>query len=143
MELLKSWAHHGGVVRRYRHVSASTGTAMSFVVFLPAQALGEQARRVPVIYFLAGLECTDETFAMKGGAFAHAAKAGVAFVCPDTSPRGAGVPGEAESWDFGVGAGFYIDATQAPWSAHWRMFSYVTSEVPALVAAHLPIDPCM
>lgn len=143
MELLKSWAHHGGVVRRYRHASASTGTAMSFVVFLPAQALAEPARSVPAIYFLAGLECTDETFAMKGGAFSHAAKAGVAFVCPDTSPRGAGVPGEAESWDFGVGAGFYVDATQPPWSAHWRMFSYVTSELPALVTTHLPIDAGM
>ena len=136
MELIKSWAHHGGAVRRYRHASASTGTPMSFLVFLPPQALGDSAK-VPAIYFLAGLECTDETFAMKGGAFAQAAKAGVAFICPDTSPRGAGIPGESDSWDFGVAAGFYVDAAQAPWSANYRMFSYVTVELPELVNAHL------
>jgi S-formylglutathione hydrolase len=138
MEQLKSCAHHGGLMRRFRHASTCTGTPMTFSVFIPPAALG--GAKVPAIYFLAGLECTDETFAMKAGAFAHAARAGVAMICPDTSPRGAGVAGESESWDFGVGAGFYVDATAPPWSSNWRMYSYVTAELLLLVSAHLPID---
>jgi S-formylglutathione hydrolase len=95
----------------------------------------------PVLTWLAGLTCTEETFLIKAGAIAHAAAAGLMLVAPDTSPRGHQVPGEADAWDFGVGAGFYLDATQSPWSANWRMESYVAAELPALIAGYFPADP--
>ena len=96
--------------------------------------------RLPLVVFLAGLTCTEETFAMKAGAQRVAAELGLALLMPDTSPRGAGVPGEADAWDFGVGAGFYLDATEAPWSRHWRMESWIVEELLPLVGAHLPVD---
>jgi S-formylglutathione hydrolase len=106
-------------------------------VFLPPQA---EAQRVPVLYWLSGLTCTEENFIVKAGAQRVAAELGLALVVPDTSPRGLKIPGESESYDFGLGAGFYIDATQAPWSRGYRMYSYVTKELPQLVAAEFPVD---
>jgi len=125
----------GGTVGFYRHASEACGGDMRFGVFVPPRAREHQ---VPVLYYLAGLTCTEDTFLIKGGAQRLAAELGVMLVAPDTSPRGAGFPGEAESWDFGVGAGFYLDATQAPWSSRYRMGTYVTKELPALIAAHFP-----
>ncbi|KWF82498.1 S-formylglutathione hydrolase [Burkholderia diffusa] len=137
LELVSSHACHGGEQRFYRHDSKAIGLPMKFSVYLPPQAAHG---RVPALFYLAGLTCTEETFAIKGGAQQYAAQHGLALVMPDTSPRGAGVPGETDAWDFGVGAGFYVDATQAPWSTHYRMESYVTGELRELVAAELPID---
>lgn len=111
---------------------------MRFAVFQPPQA---RARTVPVLYYLAGLTCTEETFMIKGGAQRAAAELGLMLVAPDTSPRETRYPGDAESWDFGLGAGFYVDATEKPWSGAYRMESYVAAELPALIAAHFPADP--
>jgi len=111
---------------------------MRFAVFEPPQA---RHGRVPVLYYLAGLTCTEETFMIKAGAQRLAAELGVMLVAPDTSPRQARVPGDDASWDFGLGAGFYVDATQAPWSAHYRMYGYVTRELPAVVAGNFAADP--
>jgi len=111
---------------------------MRFGVFLPPQA---EVRTVPVLYWLSGLTCTEENFIVKAGAQRVAAELGLAIVVPDTSPRGLKIPGEAESYDFGLGAGFYVDATQAPWSRGYRMYSYVASELPRLVEADFPVDP--
>ncbi len=133
--LLSEHRCFGGTVGFYRHASEACGGDMRFGLFVPPQA---RERKVPVLYYLAGLTCTEDTFLIKGGAQRLAAELGVMLVAPDTSPRGAGYPGEAESWDFGVGAGFYLDATQAPWSARYRMGTYVTKELPALIAAHFP-----
>jgi S-formylglutathione hydrolase len=135
LELISEHACFGGVQRFYRHDSAAIGLPMRFSVFLPAQA---QDGPVPALFYLAGLTCTEETFMTKAGAQRHAARAGMMLVAPDTSPRGAGVPGEADHWDLGVGAGFYVDATEAPWSAHYRMYTYVL-ELHALVRAHFPV----
>lgn len=111
---------------------------MKFSVYLPPQA---KTDRVPVLYFLSGLTCTEENFMVKAGAQQFAAKHGLLLVVPDTSPRGAGIPGEDDSWDFGTGAGFYLDATQEPWRSHYNMYRYVTQELPALIAAQFPIRP--
>jgi S-formylglutathione hydrolase len=111
---------------------------MRFGVFLPPQA---KAHPVPVLYWLSGLSCTEENFIVKAGAQGVAAQLGLAVVVPDTSPRGLKIPGEGESYDFGVGAGFYLDATQPPWSRGYRMYSYVTRELPRLIEANFPIDP--
>ncbi len=127
-----------GVQGYYSHASSEIGLDMRFSVYRPPQA---EAGRVPVLYYLAGLTCTEETFAIKAGAQRAAAELGLMLVCPDTSPRGANVPGEADSWDFGLGAGFYVDATAEPWAKHYRMYSYVTRELPALIAAEFPADP--
>src|SRR4051795_5407654 len=119
LELLSSHACHGGEQRFYRHESHTIGLPMRFSVYLPPQALQANANaRVPALFYLAGLTCTEETFAIKAGAQRFAAQHGVALVAPDTSPRGAGIPGESAAWDFGVGAGFYVDATQEPWARH-------------------------
>ncbi len=126
-----------GSQRFYRHDSAVIGLPMQFSVYVPAQA---QHGRVPVLFFLAGLTCTEETFMIKAGAQRMAAHHGLMLVTPDTSPRGAGLPGEDDDWDFGTGAGFYLDATQAPWSRHYRMESYVTQELFDLVTGALPGD---
>lgn len=121
----------------YEHASAATGTAMRFGIFLPQQV----ARgKCPALYYLAGLTCTEETFAIKAGAQRFAAEHGLVLVCPDTSPRGLGLPGETEAWDFGEGAGFYLDATEAPWAGHYRMAQYVTQELVALVEAEFPVS---
>ncbi len=128
----------GGVVGFYRHDAATTACSMRFAVFVPPQA---GSGRVPVLYYLAGLTCTEETFMIKAGAQRVAAELGLMLVAPDTSPRGVTLPGDREAWDFGVGAGYYLDATQAPWDRHYRMESYVTRELPALVEAGFPADP--
>ena len=138
LELISQHGCHGGVQRFYRHDSAAIGLPMRFSVFLPPQAQG--GAKVPVLFYLAGLTCTEETFMIKAGAQRFAAEHGLMLVAPDTSPRGAGVPGEADAWDFGVGAGFYVDATEAPWSRHWRMESYVAEELFDLVTTALPGD---
>lgn len=110
---------------------------MRFSVFAPPQA---ERGPVPVLYYLAGLTCTEETFMIKAGAQHLAAELGLMLVAPDTSPRGVPLAGDSDAWDFGVGAGFYLDATQDPWSKHYRMYSYVTQELPALIAAGFPAD---
>jgi S-formylglutathione hydrolase len=126
-ELLSEHACFGGVQRFHRHASAQVGLPMRFALYLPPQALA--GHPVPLLVYLAGLTCTEETFTMKAGAQRVAAELGLALLMPDTSPRGAGLDGEAESWDFGVGASFYLDATRAPWSRHWRMESYLVDEL--------------
>lgn len=135
LTLISEHRSFGGTVAFYRHASEACGGEMRFSVYVPPQAA---TRKVPALYYLAGLTCTEETFLAKGGAQRMASELGLMLVAPDTSPRGAGFPGEAESWDFGVGAGFYVDATQPPWSSRYRMYTYVTRELPALVTAHLP-----
>ncbi|MEO0347040.1 MAG: S-formylglutathione hydrolase [Pseudomonadota bacterium] len=128
----------GGRQQRYRHASSTLGCEMTMSVYLPPQA---ENGRVPVLYWLSGLTCTDENFVTKAGAQRAAAEHGVAIVAPDTSPRGDDVPDDPDgAWDFGKGAGFYVDATQPPWSRHYRMDSYVTEELPALVTAALSLD---
>ena len=126
-------SEHGcfsGVQRFYSHESRECRTEMRFSVYLPPQA---KQREVPVLYYLAGLTCTEETFMIKGGAQRLAAELGLMLVAPDTSPRKARIPGDDASWDFGLGAGFYVDSAQAPWSQHYRMYSYVTRELPEIV----------
>lgn len=128
----------GGVQGFYEHESAACAGPMRFGVFLPPPALA--GRPVPAVYYLAGLTCTEETFAMKAGAQRVAADLGLALVTCDTSPRAARFPGDDESWDFGQGAGFYLDATEAPWSAAYRMATYVTRDLRAAVEGGFPID---
>ena len=140
-ELLGEHACFGGKQRFYRHDSREIGLPMRFSVFLPPQARIDAAGgKVPALIYLAGLTCNEETFMAKAGAQRLAAELGLALIAPDTSPRGANVPGEADSWDFGVGAGFYLDATQAPWSKNYRMESWITAELLPLLTATLPID---
>jgi S-formylglutathione hydrolase len=126
----------GGRLGFYSHASTATGTAMNFGIYLPPQAATE---KVPALYFLAGLTCNEETFLIKAGAIRLAARWGLALIAPDTSPRGAAIAGEDTDWDFGLGAGFYVDATALPWSRHYRMHSYVTQELPALIEAEFPV----
>lgn len=127
----------GGWHKRYRHRSEVLGCDMVFAVYLPPQA--EQGARLPVLYWLSGLTCTDENFMHKAGAMKMAAELGLIIVAPDTSPRGDGVPDDPDgAWDFGLGAGFYLNATQQPWAQHYRMHDYVVQELPALVEAHFP-----
>ncbi|MDA0574300.1 S-formylglutathione hydrolase [Burkholderia gladioli] len=139
LELLSSHAAFGGEQRFYRHDSAAIGLPMKFSVFLPRQAAHDGAR-VPALFFLAGLTCNEETFMIKAGAQRFAAEHGIALIAPDTSPRGANVPGETAAWDLGVGAGFYLDASEAPWATHYRMESYIVDELRALVLGALPIE---
>jgi S-formylglutathione hydrolase len=127
----------GGVQGTYAHASSVTGCTMRFGVFLPPLA---HARRVPVLYWLSGLTCTEENFIVKAGAQRVAAELGIALVVPDTSPRGLNFPGEAANYDFGLGAGFYVDATEAPWSQGYRMYSYVVGELREDVTASFPVD---
>jgi S-formylglutathione hydrolase len=138
MEIVSEARSHGGRQLVVKHASASTGTPMTFSIFLPAQA--EEGRRLPVVWYLSGLTCTHANVTEKGEYRAGCAEHGLIFVAPDTSPRGDDVPDE-EGWDFGKGAGFYVDATEAPWSDNYRMWSYVTDELPALIAAEFPVDP--
>src|ERR1700753_4054903 len=135
LSLLSEHACHGGVQRFYRHESRETRGPMKFSVYLPPQA---KSAPVPVLYYLAGLTCTEETFPIKAHAQQAASELGLMLVAPDTSPREPRVPGDADSWDFGQGAGFYVDATQPAWSANYRMYSYVTRELPEVVAESLP-----
>jgi S-formylglutathione hydrolase len=128
----------GGVQGVYSHDSVETRCTMRFGVFLPPQAA--TTRALPPLYWLSGLTCTEENFIVKAGAQRVAAELGLAIVVPDTSPRGVNLPGDADSYDFGVGAGFYVDATEPPWSQHYRMYSYVAKELPSVVASEFPID---
>ena len=137
LKLISEHRCFDGVQRFYTHDSKEIGLPMAFSVYIPPQA--EQGP-VPVVIFLAGLTCTEETFMIKAGAQRMAAKHGLMLVTPDTSPRGAGIPGEDDDWDFGTGAGFYLDATQAPWNKHYRMESYVTKELRNIVTSGLPGD---
>ncbi|MCC2958488.1 S-formylglutathione hydrolase [Massilia sp. IC2-477] len=136
-ELLSEHACFGGLQRFYRVDSKAIGLPMRFSVYLPP---GAEGKRLPVVFYLAGLTCIEETFMIKAGAQRIAAEEGLILVTPDTSPRGAGVPGETDSWDFGAGAGFYVDATQEPWARHYRMYSHIL-ELRELVLASLPADP--
>ncbi|WP_353236610.1 S-formylglutathione hydrolase [Diaphorobacter ruginosibacter] len=137
LELKNAHACFGGAQRFYEHASRETGLPMKFSVYLPAKAL--MGEKVPAVLYLAGLTCTEETFMIKANAQRYASELGIALIAPDTSPRGANIPGESDAWDFGVGAGFYLDATRAPWSRHWRMESYLMSELLPLVCDRLPI----
>ena len=136
MELISEHASFGGVQLFYKHDSSEIGLPMRFSVFIPAQAA---QGRVPALFYLAGLTCTEEAFMIKGGAQRVAAELGMMLIAPDTSPRGAGVTGETDNWDFGVGAGFYLDATQPEWQRHYRMYSYI-HELRELLIAELPLD---
>ncbi|AUL17649.1 MULTISPECIES: S-formylglutathione hydrolase [Bordetella] len=137
LELVSQHRCFDGWQRYYRHASKEIGLPMRFSVFVPPQAAHGP---VPVLFYLAGLTCTEETFMIKAGAQRLAAQHGVMLVAPDTSPRGAGLPGEDEHWDFGVGAGFYLDATAEPWRSHYRMYSYVVDELHGIVTGELPGD---
>jgi S-formylglutathione hydrolase len=132
LNLLSEHGCFGGVQRFYSHESRECRTEMRFSVYLPPQA---KQREVPVLYYLAGLTCTEETFMIKAGAQRVAAELGLMLVAPDTSPRKVRFPGDDASWDFGLAAGFYVDSTQAPWSQNYRMYSYVTRELPEIVKA--------
>jgi S-formylglutathione hydrolase len=138
IQLVSEHACFGGTQQFYKHASRETGGPMKFSVYRPPQAkLGP----VPVLYYLAGLTCTEETFPIKAHAQAVAAELGLMLIAPDTSPREPRIPGDADKWDFGQAAGFYVDATAAPWSTNYRMYSYVTRELPEIVEAHLPVRP--
>ena len=136
MEIVAETPAHGGRQLVVKHRSTSTGTDMTFSLFVPRQA---EAGRVPLVTFLSGLTCTHANVTDKGEYRATCAELGLAFLAPDTSPRGNGVADE-EGWDIGLGAGFYVDATKAPWSSNYRMWTYVTEELPRLVAADFPLD---
>ncbi len=137
LETLSTTRSHGGVQGVYRHASTATCTPMVFSVFVPPQA--QDGVKCPVLWYLSGLTCTHANVTEKGEFRRAAAELGLIIVCPDTSPRGEGVADDA-GWDLGQGAGFYVDATEAPWVPHFRMWTYVTQELPALVAAHFPVD---
>lgn len=136
MELLSSNKSQGGVQGVYRHASSATGTDMTFSAFVPEHAPGA---KLPVLWFLSGLTCTHANVTEKGEYRAACARHGVILIAPDTSPRGPDVPDD-EAYDFGQGAGFYLDATEAPWAARFRMRAYVEQELPALVGAEFPAD---
>src|SRR3954468_10839488 len=129
---------HGGVQGVYRHASQETKTDMTFSVYVPPHEAGA---KLPVVWFLSGLTCTHANVTEKGEYRAACARLGLIFVAPDTSPRGEGVPGDPDgASDFGLGAGFYVDATQPPYASHYKMWSYVTQELPALIGARFPAD---
>lgn len=136
MEILSQTNVFAGEQQRVMHHSAACNCDMIFSIFLPSQA---REKPVPVLYWLSGLTCTDENFMMKAGAQRVAAELGMAIVCPDTSPRGTDFPGEHDDWDFGSGAGFYVNATRQPWSAHYNMYDYVIRELPALIQENFPV----
>ena len=140
MEKFRTLSEHacfGGTQGFYEHDSSIIGLPMRFGVYKPPQALNQT---VPTLIFLAGLTCNEETFAIKAGAQRMAAELGFIVVTPDTSPRGAGLAGESDSWDFGVGAGFYLDATEQPWVMHWQMSRYITQDLHALLINQFAVD---
>ena len=138
VETLSEQRCFDGLQGFYRHMSKACAGPMRFSVFQPPQALNGQ--KVPVLTYLAGLTCTEETFVIKAGAQRLAAQLGLILVAPDTSPRDTGLPGEDDDWDFGTGAGFYLDATQDPWKQHYNMYSYVTRDLPDAIARGFPAD---
>jgi S-formylglutathione hydrolase len=138
MEQISTNIAFGGTQGVYRHASTATATDMTFSVFVPPH---EPGAKLPVVWYLSGLTCTHANATEKGEFRAACAKLGLILVAPDTSPRGEGVADDADgAYDFGLGAGFYVDATQEPFAPHYRMWSYVTEELPALIAAHFPAD---
>jgi S-formylglutathione hydrolase len=137
IETLSEHKCFDGVLGYYCHDSAEIGLPMRFSVYQPPQA---RVHKVPVLFYLAGLTCTEETFMIKAGAQRLAAQYGIALATCDTSPRGANIAGENESWDFGLGAGFYVDATQPPWSSHYRMHSYLVRELPQVIGDSFAVD---
>ena len=137
IERIEHRACFGGWQDVYEHASSTLGCTMRFAAYLPPQAT-EPGARLPVLYWLSGLTCTEQNFITKAGAQRYAAEHGVILVAPDTSPRGDDVA-DAEGYDLGKGAGFYVNATQAPWSRHYRMYDYVVSELPALIEANFPV----
>ena len=145
VEQVASSKSFGGEQRRYKHRSNVLDCEMHFSIFLPPQLLlnrTESKLKFPLLYWLSGLTATDENFMQKAGAQRVAAELGIVLVAPDTSPRGDGVPDDAEAaYDFGLGAGFYLNATEQPWSRHYRMYDYITSELPALLHKNFPVDP--
>lgn len=139
LELVSANKSFGGWHKRYRHYSTVLGCDMVFAVYLPPQA--DQGQPLPVVYWLSGLTCTDENFMQKAGAQQVAAELGLVLVAPDTSPRGDGVPDDPQgAYDFGLGAGFYVNATEQPWAKHYRMYDYVVQELPALIEGHFPVS---
>lgn len=138
MEQISSNRCFGGAMQFFKHSSTSTHTEMTFAVYLPPQV--QRQETAPTLYWLSGLTCTAENFTFKAGAQRFAAEHGVMLVMPDTSPRGAGVENEDESYDLGTGAGFYVNATTPAWSTHYNMYDYVTKELPALIKANFPAD---
>jgi len=137
IETLSEQVCFSGVQGFYRHASSVCAGPMQLAVYRPPQA--EQGN-VPVLFYLAGLTCSEETFTIKGGAQRLAAELGIMLVAPDTSPRNTGIPDEAADWEFGAGAGFYVDATEQPWAKFFNMYSYITSELPDLIGANFPMD---
>jgi S-formylglutathione hydrolase len=137
MEVLSASASFGGHVWRMQHRSQACDCDMTFSVFLPPRA---ERDSVPTLLWLSGLTCTDENFMIKAGAQRVAAELGLALLCPDTSPRGTDFPGEHDDYDFGSGAGFYVNATQPPWSDHYRMYDYVTQELPEVALDRFPLN---
>lgn len=138
LNLVSEYKSFGGKLGFYSHSSSTCNGEMRFAVYQPPQATHKP---VPVLYFLSGLTCTEETFMVKSGVQKYAAKYGLIVVAPDTSPRNTGIAGEDDDWDFGTGAGFYVDATVEPWASHYRMYSYVVHELPSLIAQHFPVQP--
>jgi len=139
LQTLSRQCSFGGWHTRYRHRSDTLNCDMQFAVYLPPQA--ERQQNLPVLYWLSGLTCTDENFMQKAGAHRLAAELGLVLVAPDTSPRGNGVPDDPQgAYDLGLGAGFYVNATQAPWAQHYRMYDYVVHELPALIEAQFPVS---
>ncbi len=138
LNLLKQHACFNGTLSFYSHLSTSCCGPMNFSVYVPHL---RKTATLPVLYFLSGLTCTEENFMMKAGAQRYAAEQGLMLVAPDTSPRNTGIPEEEQDWDLGSGAGFYVDATEEPWSDHYQMYSYVADELPDLIAAHFNGDP--
>ncbi len=136
MKLIESIKEFGGYLNRYTHDSVVCQCEMTFSVYLPPQA---RTQSVPALYWLSGLTCTDDNVRTKAGAQRYAAEFGLALIMPDTSPRGENVPDEPEHYDLGQGAGFYVNATQAPWDEHYHMYDYVTRELPELLEANLPL----
>jgi S-formylglutathione hydrolase len=138
VELLSEIRSFGGRQLQYKHTSVSLNCDMQFSIFLPPQA---ESHKVPVLYWLSGLTCDDQNFVTKAGAQRVAAEHGIAIVCPDTSPRGDSVPDDPQgAWDFGLGAGFYVNATQSPWDQHYQMGDYVTNELPSLIEQNFSVD---
>lgn len=141
LETVSTSKAHGGTLGVYKHQSTATGTGMTFSVFLPPQA-AEAGAKLPVLFYLSGLTCTHANVTDKGEYRRLCAELGLIFVAPDTSPRGEGVADDADgAYDFGLGAGFYVNATEEPFAAHYRMWDYITQELPALIADNFPIDP--
>lgn len=137
VELLTANKSFGGWHKRYRHYSQVLNCEMTFAIFLPPQA---ETETVPLLWWLSGLTCSDENFMQKAGAHRIAAELGIAIICPDTSPRGTDLLGEHDSYDLGSGAGFYVNATRSPWKEHYRMYDYITEELPSIILQNFPMN---